>query len=101
MKKALISMGYRNIQKNVWAKPIGYCIATFDMDSNTWRSSFQSFSDQSIHVWNSHVYNVPTENIESDFLTYLKECETNSKWRIATGSNFEFITVKEHYELLM
>jgi hypothetical protein len=92
IKLALTKMGYRELEKNVWAKPIANHLFTYDLEKSEWLNIFKGLTDK-ILVWNSHNFGV-LEN-EADFLRKLKMCESTN---ISSGNeetNFEFLTVDD------
>jgi len=88
--KILKSMGYREIKKGVWGKPIGHCIlvATFHSDNWLLRGFFMG-KDGKIYNWQTKNFN----RIEE-----LKSAETECYHELHISSNFEFSTRAEYLE---
>lgn len=96
IEKILTSMSYRLIQKNIWMKPIGFHLFTYNEERKEWINFFKS-KEESL-IWESKIYNNP----EEDFLLWLKynECYTKTDYHGFDDSNFEFLTIQEQVEFL-
>jgi hypothetical protein len=95
---ALTKMGYRHMGKDVWAKPIGHHIFTFNLNKGEWLNLFKALTDET-HIWDSKSITVPDN--EDDFLNTLKMYEQYTN--ISSGSNqtnFEFLTIEEQVSFL-
>lgn len=98
MKKALTKMGYRNMNNNVWGKPLGNTLVTFEFDKLMFTQWFKS-GDETL-IWTSAAQVVEDE---AQNLIQIKSFE-NYSCRLTLGStmdSFEFLTANQVLEDLL
>jgi hypothetical protein len=78
VRQQLHDMGYRALEGDVWAKPVGYSIFVYETKSGAWTQRFRSAKDGSTLVW-SRVEWEDHHGTLTDFLAY---CETWSTHRV-------------------
>jgi len=93
IKKDLISMSYREMKPNVWGKPFGYHLITFELDKNLWTNWFMNSFKEPL-IWNSIVY-IPNPKVENHFLNFIQYCEACTNVNGHKGGTFEFFTTAE------
>jgi len=93
MKDLLISMGYRELRINVWAKPVGFHLFMFELDKKLFTNYFKSNTGE-LCIWNSEIYE-PDENVKNDFLNFLKYTECYTRNSIQIESEFQFFNIPE------
>ena len=87
-------MGYRKMQDNVWGKPFGYILLTFELDSNIWSCNFITIQDKP-GIWDSKTYFSDVDDFKR-FLQYNEAFHT--KTYIGKSSDFSFLTQSEQIE---
>lgn len=89
-------MGYRFVN-NVWMKPIGFHVFTFNEEKKEWINFFKN--NETPLIWNVEIY----DDSKGDFLLWLKgnECYTKTDYHGNQNSNFEFLTIQEQLEFLL
>jgi len=102
-ERELIKMGYRQLRKDVWAKPVAFHLFLFEMDKMLWTNFFKGAND-SMQIWNTETYIEKDWEVDgkSSFLLFLKYTEqyTRSDTR-NVDSEFEFMTEEELYKLIL
>ena len=88
-KEILISMGYRQMGKNIYGKPIAHHMFIYDYPNSTLKNIFKG-RDNNLHIWDSQGYEL-TPDVEDDFLKFIKYCEQFTRISTDCASNFEFI----------
>lgn len=86
--KDLISMGYREVVTNFYAKPVGFHFLTFEIDKLLFTNWFKG-KDNSTHIWNSDTYT--DEETDGEFLGWIKSVEMYTRINAGDISNYEFI----------
>lgn len=94
IEKILTSMSYRLIQKNIWMKPVGFHLFTYNEERKEW-INFMKKGDPPI-VWNSEIY----DESKGDFLLWLKYNECLTKTNYTNETSWEFLTIQEQVEFL-
>lgn len=92
--KALKSLGYRQIDKSCFGKPIGFNLFIYNIDKSTIFQYFLSV-DKTSHIYN---YEKIVFNNYEDFLYDLKVFESNV-FQNRNNSDFEFLTITYKLEL--
>lgn len=90
MHKDLLKMGYREITPNVWAKPVGMCLFTFETEKLKFTNWFMG-RDSTYHIWNTAKFD---ESI-NEFLLFLKESEKRTRITVGEHSSFDFLTLQD------
>lgn len=93
MRKELLSMGYREAQKDKWLKPVGYHLFIFDTQTKSWSNWFQA---KELALWNEHFF----EGTEDEFITFLKRSESDTKTNSFMPMGNHFLTRVQQIELL-
>lgn len=96
-------MGYRQLRKGVWAKPVAFHLFFFETDKMLWTNFFKGANDTML-VWNTETYKEKDWEVDGkpNFLLFLKYTEQYT--RIDTrnvDSEFEFMTEEELYKLIL
>lgn len=90
--KDLLSMGYRSLDKNIYAKPIGFNLLIFELNEKRWTNWFTG-SDGKKHIYDSEVFE---EEKFSNFLNFIKNEEAQATYSTFHYlSNYEFLTLKQ------
>ena len=106
LKKALVSMGYRKVERNkpLWMKPVGFSTIAIKIENNivTMKILFNSLSNDEIEVWSKWEFNI--KNV-TDFLKELMlgECELMSDFypfSSSPNSKFDFLTKLDQANLI-
>lgn len=103
-ERELIKMGYRQLRKDVWAKPVAFHLFMFETDKMLWTNFFKGANDGALCIWNSETYKEKDWEVDgkSSFLLFLKYSEQYTKIDIRNvDSEFEFITNEETYNLIL
>lgn len=96
MKKVLLSMGYRQIKKDVYGKPVAMNLFMFEINTLIWTNWFVGRNKQQL-IWESNLYE-PDETVENDFIKFLKHTEAYT--RISDKeSQYEFLSLTEMIDL--
>ena len=93
MRKALISMGYRELKSGIWGKPVGFNMFSFNINTKEWINHFKGLNNT------NQIYNTCFINDENDFLGELKASEFNNTKLFMNNSNYEFIRYQDIMEL--
>jgi len=104
LERELIKMGYRQLRKDVWAKPVAFHLFLFEMDKMLWTNFFKGAKDGSFNIWNSEKYKEKDWEVDgkSSFLLFLKYTEQYTKIDVRNvDSEFEFMTEEELYKLIL
>lgn len=100
MKKDLLAMGYRELDKGKWAKPFGYSVLVFYEDDLKWVQLFKSLTGEIISWHKPTIYGEDKDLDVHTFLEWLKYVENNKVHLSAhLPSTFEFLTVEQQFEL--
>lgn len=95
----LKSMGYRQLKPDVWGKPIGFNLFTFEFINFEWTNWFKGAYNSGLQRYNADNYGPPlNEDTPKRFLEWLKCCESYTQLQ-QLSSEFEFNTFQEQYEL--
>jgi len=100
----LIKMGYRQLRKDVWAKPVAFHLFLFEMDKMLWTNFFKGPKDGDFNIWNSEKYKEKDWEVDgkSSFLLFLKYTEQYTKIDVRNvDSEFEFMTDEKLYKLIL
>lgn len=84
----LLSMGYRFLRDNLWAKPVGYTLFVYDLNSLNIMNYFKNLKGE------SSISNL--RKILS--LNELKEFEHYCILHAAACGKYEFLSIEEFYE---
>ena len=98
-KEALISMGYRELQAGIWAKPIGWMLFTYDDDTKIIANCFKG-ADDKMHSYDSKVYKTEPEQGLLGFIK-LFEGYARTDVNVHQNSEYQFITAEQSGQLLM
>lgn len=103
LKEALVSMGYRKVERNkpLWMKPIGFSTIAIKVENNIVTMKLL-FSYDETEVWSG--YNFGIEN-DTDIVKELKkgECQLMKEFCPVTGSTdskFDFLTRLDQANLI-
>lgn len=92
----LMSMGYRSLAEDIWAKPVGYNVFIFDTKKMRWCSYFSACDDGKMYP--NTIQDYQSDNFES-FLQFIKEQEHDNTLRNGDYTGFEFLTNKDQFEV--
>lgn len=94
MKKDILSMGYREITENHWAKPVGYSLYVVSFIDNQYK-----FINYFVGI-DDHIYVYESKVIED--LRELKQVESWAK-QVNNGvdSQFQFLNQEEIYGMFL
>jgi hypothetical protein len=101
MKKVLTSLGYREIRANVWGKPFGNHLITFEFDKLLWTNWFTGDDGKNLVplIWDSKTYEAETnefeETVKHDFKEFIIEAEAWTNVQGHMFSDFSFLSVAE------
>lgn len=97
MIKELNSLGYREMTKGVYGKPVAMNLFTFEIKNLTWTNWFKGGNDGvESFVWHHAVYD---KTKDENFLIFIKDSEAATRLS-RTFSEYEFLTKKEEYSFL-
>ena len=106
LKKALVSMGYRKVERNkpLWMKPVGFSTIAIKIENNivTMKILFNSLSNDEIEVWSKWEFNIKND---TDIMKELKlgECELMRDFypfSSSPNSKFDFLTKLDQANLI-
>lgn len=96
--KIVLSLGYREIKINKFAKPVGKSLFTIELDNLLWSNWFESVNQQLL-LFDSVNYD---EQTHTNFLNFILECETYTRINIGTWSKeFQFLTREQQLNLML
>lgn len=106
---SLIRMGYRELYKGKYAKPVACNLFTFEIDKMLWTNWFKRTKEKDqLLIWNSEEFTEKDKEwkdhtLEEAFLAWLKMTEglTRLDYNGNTYSNFEFNTPEEMYNKIL
>lgn len=96
-KEALVSMGYRCVKNDIYAKPIGFQFITVELKPVLLISNwFKDANGVKTMLWDTSEYDG-----EGTFLDWIKGYESNTRLNVHTGVNteFHFLTLEQKLEL--
>ena len=101
IKLALLKMGYREMNENVFGKPIGFHLITFELDKLLWTNWFKGNNNET-HIWNSSKYDMANIDLKDDFLNFIKisERESNMNQGWNENSKYEFLIPEQYFSNL-
>lgn len=106
LKEALVSMGYRKVERNkpLWMKPVGFSTIAIKVENNivTMKILFNRLSNDEIEVWSKWEFNIKND---TDILKELKlgECELMRNFypfSSSPNSKFDFLTKLDQANLI-
>lgn len=104
LKKALVSMGYRKVERNksLWMKPFGFSVIAINIENNIVTMKILFNSKNETEVWSGWEFNI--EN-DTDILKELKlgECELMRDFypfSSSPNSKFDFLTKLDQANLI-
>ena len=98
-ESVLVSMGYRKLSGNVYAKPVGFNLFTFEMAELRWTNFFMGSDGATKQIWNSNVYE-SDETVKDDFLRHIKNTEARTRL-IKAESELHFLSLEEKISLIL
>lgn len=101
--KVLTSMGYRLMSPNVWGKPFGYNLLTYETDKNLWTNWFTSI-DKNPLIWNNHTFKTDSDSeltLEEQFKQFIIISEAYTSIRTNTYSDFSFLSDQETINFML
>lgn len=92
--KILMSLGYRQLDQDIWAKPIGYHIVSIDTKEMTISNIFSSMKDMSAQLYERKALT------EERFESGIKEFEAYGKFTVRSGKQYAFLTIEQKTDLM-
>ena len=95
LERALLSMGYREMAVEVFAKPVGYHLLVCKIADKKIYNYFRGLS--AILLWDSQV-------LDEDYLVSLKYYESGTRFDVGQahiGSSFEFLTAEQSFSAIL
>ena len=95
LKRAALSMGYRELRENLFLKPVGFSALIIDISNLKMFSVFKA--NGKMAIWNSEDLN---ENwIEEEYLDLIKTFERENIYTGYEDSEFHFLTPEQTINL--
>ncbi len=91
--KDLTSLGYREMAPNIWGKPFGHHLLTFEISKSLLTNWFMSLDKQPL-IWDSDVYD-PDPTVEDDFKRFIIACEAYTNVSHHEFNDFSFLSLTE------
>lgn len=95
LKKAALFMGYREISKDKFLKPVGHSCLAIRTDTLEFVSFFKANGE--VHVWSSGTFD--GDCTVEDYIEVIKDFETYKLHLAFESSNFHFVTSEQLIEL--
>lgn len=92
--KILMSLGYRQLDQDIWAKPIGYHIVSVDTKEMTIFNIFTSMSTHEPSLYKRA--SLTNEYFEDE----IKEFEAYGKFTVRSGKQYAFLTIEQKTDLM-
>lgn len=92
----LLSLGYRETKKDIFAKPVGFNLLTYELNRNIFTNWIIGKNGETL-IYEENVF---AEEGIYNFLKFIKYCEVYTTYH-ALESNFEFVTMQEQVKQLL
>ena len=97
-EQQLISIGYRELESNIWGKPVGFHLFLYDIKRREWSNHFIGKNKQSL-IWETSIFN---KEEEDELIESIGVVEQYTRIDMGTWEHpLNFTTQKENIEQLL